>query len=153
MKKILERTHNLSAAQENDFNVFSQQELISTFSSTSEMLTVLLVAIASISLIVGGIGIMNIMYVSVKERTKEIGLRMAIGAKGKDILAQFLIESVIIGLLATVGVSLFIGWPVSITLYSIVISFLVCTITGVFFGWYPARKAAELEPISALRYE
>ena len=164
VKKILERTHNIAANQENNFNVFSQQELISTFSSTSEMLTILLVAIASISLIVGGIGIMNIMYVSVKERTKEIGLRMAIGAKGKDILAQFLIESVlisitggvvgvVIGLLATYVVKAFIGWPVSITFYSIVLSFLVCTITGVFFGWYPARKASDLEPITALRYE
>ena len=164
VKTILERTHNIAADQENNFNVFSQQELISTFSSTSEMLTILLVAIASISLIVGGIGIMNIMYVSVKERTKEIGLRMAIGAKGKDILAQFLIESVLIsitggvvgvmiGLLATYVVNTFIGWPVSITFYSIVLSFLVCTITGVFFGWYPARKASDLEPITALRYE
>ena len=164
VKTILERTHNIAADEENTFNVFSQQELISTFSSTSEMLTILLVAIASISLIVGGIGIMNIMYVSVKERTKEIGLRMAIGAKGKDILAQFLIESVlisitggvvgvVIGLLATYVVNAFIGWPVSITFYSIVLSFLVCTITGVFFGWYPARKASDLEPITALRYE
>ena len=164
VKTILERTHNIAADEENNFNVFSQQELISTFSSTSEMLTILLVAIASISLIVGGIGIMNIMYVSVKERTKEIGLRMSIGAKGKDILAQFLIESVlisitggvvgvVIGLLATYVVKAFIGWPVSITFYSIVLSFLVCTITGVFFGWYPARKASDLEPITALRYE
>lgn len=164
VKTILERTHNIAADEENNFNVFSQQELISTFSSTSEMLTILLVAIASISLIVGGIGIMNIMYVSVKERTKEIGLRMAIGAKGKDILAQFLIESVlisitggvvgvVIGLLATYVVKAFIGWPVSITFYSIVLSFLVCSITGVFFGWYPARKASDLEPITALRYE
>ena len=164
VKTILERTHNIAADEENNFNVFSQQELISTFSSTSEMLTILLVAIASISLIVGGIGIMNIMYVSVKERTKEIGLRMAIGAKDKDILAQFLIESVlisitggvvgvVIGLLATYVVKAFIGWPVSITFYSIVLSFLVCTITGVFFGWYPARKASDLEPITALRYE
>ena len=164
VKTILERTHNIAPEEENNFNVFSQQELISTFSSTSEMLTILLVAIASISLIVGGIGIMNIMYVSVKERTKEIGLRMAIGAKGKDILAQFLIESVLIsitggvvgvmiGLLATYVVNTFIGWPVSITFYSIVLSFLVCTVTGVFFGWYPARKASDLEPITALRYE
>ncbi|MDO5608703.1 MAG: ABC transporter permease [Capnocytophaga sp.] len=164
VKAILEETHHIAPDQANDFNVFSQQELITTFSSTSEMLTILLVAIASISLIVGGIGIMNIMYVSVKERTREIGLRMAIGAKGSDILMQFLIESVLIsitggvigvgiGLLATFVVSNFVGWPVSVTLFSIIVSFLVCTATGIFFGWYPARKAAELEPITALRYE
>lgn len=161
---IMEKQHNIKEGDDNDFNVSSQQEIISTFSSTSEMLTVLLVAIASISLIVGGIGIMNIMYVSVKERTKEIGLRMAIGAKGKDILLQFLIESVLIsitggilgvfiGLGATFAIKQFVGWPVSITMSSIVISFAVCTITGVFFGWYPARKAAQSDPINALRYE
>ena len=161
---IMEKQHNIKERGDNDFNVSSQQEIISTFSSTSEMLTVLLVAIASISLIVGGIGIMNIMYVSVKERTKEIGLRMAIGAKGKDILLQFLIESVLIsitggilgvfiGLGATFAIKQFAGWPVSITMSSIVISFAVCTITGVFFGWYPARKAAQYDPINALRYE
>ena len=161
---IMEKQHNIKEGDDNDFNVSSQQEIISTFSSTSEMLTVLLVAIASISLIVGGIGIMNIMYVSVKERTKEIGLRMAIGAKGKDILLQFLIESVLIsitggilgvfiGLGATFAIKQFAGWPVSITMSSIVISFAVCTITGVFFGWYPARKAAQYDPINALRYE
>lgn len=161
---IMEKQHNIKEGDDNDFNVSSQQEIISTFSSTSEMLTVLLVAIASISLIVGGIGIMNIMYVSVKERTKEIGLRMAIGAKGKDILLQFLIESVLIsitggilgvfiGLGASFAIKQFAGWPVSITMSSIVISFAVCTITGVFFGWYPARKAAQSDPISALRYE
>ena len=161
---IMEKQHNIKEGDDNDFNVSSQQEIISTFSSTSEMLTVLLVAIASISLIVGGIGIMNIMYVSVKERTKEIGLRMAIGAKGKDILLQFLIESVLIsitggilgvfiGLGATFAIKQFAGWPVSITMSSIVISFAVCTITGVFFGWYPARKAAQSHPINALRYE
>lgn len=161
---IMEKQHNIKEGDDNDFNVSSQQEIISTFSSTSEMLTVLLVAIASISLIVGGIGIMNIMYVSVKERTKEIGLRMAIGAKGKDILLQFLIESVLIsitggilgvfiGLGATFAIKQFAGWPVSITMSSIVISFAVCTITGVFFGWYPARKASQYDPINALRYE
>ena len=161
---IMEKQHNIKEGDDNDFNVSSQQEIISTFSSTSEMLTVLLVAIASISLIVGGIGIMNIMYVSVKERTKEIGLRMAIGAKGKDILLQFLIESVLIsitggilgvfiGLGATFAIKQFAGWPVSITMSSIVISFAVCTITGVFFGWYPARKAAQSDPINALRDE
>lgn len=161
---IMEKQHNIKEGDDNDFNVSSQQEIISTFSSTSEMLTELLVAIASISLIVGGIGIMNIMYVSVKERTKEIGLRMAIGAKGKDILLQFLIESVLIsitggilgvfiGLGATFAIKQFAGWPVSITMSSIVISFAVCTIIGVFFGWYPARKAAQSDPINALRYE
>lgn len=164
IKAIMEDQHKIKPNQENDFNVSSQQEIISTFSSTSEMLTVLLVAIASISLIVGGIGIMNIMYVSVKERTKEIGLRMAVGAKGNDILMQFLIESVLIsitggvlgvfiGLVATFCVKQFAGWPVSITMSSIVISFAVCTVTGVFFGWYPARKAAQADPINALRYE
>lgn len=164
IKLILEKQHKIAADEDNDFNVSSQQEIISMFSSTSEMLTILLVAIASISLIVGGIGIMNIMYVSVKERTKEIGLRMAIGAKDRAILMQFLIESVLIsitggvlgvliGLASTFGIQYFAGWPVSVTLISILISFAVCTITGMFFGWYPARKAAQLDPINALRYE
>ena len=164
IKTVMEKQHQSKSSEDNDFNVSSQQEIISMFSSTSEMLTLLLVAIASISLIVGGIGIMNIMYVSVKERTREIGLRMAIGAKDKDILMQFLIESVlisitggtlgvIIGLMATFGIKYFAGWPVHITLMSIGISFAVCTITGVFFGWYPARKAAQSDPINALRYE
>lgn len=161
---ILEKTHKIPEDQDNDFNVFSQQELITTFSSTSEMLTILLVAIASISLLVGGIGIMNIMYVSVKERTREIGLRMAIGATEGSILSQFLIESVLIsitggvlgvvlGLSAAYFVSAVIGWPVSVTVFSIIISFLVCTFTGIFFGYYPARKGAALDPIEALRYE
>lgn len=164
LSDILRSTHKISENDEDDFSVFSQQELITTFSSISEMLTLLLVAIASISLFVGGIGIMNIMYVSVKERTREIGLRMAVGARGIDILFQFLTEAILISITGgVIGVSLGIGimtlistlfnWPTIITLYSIILAFAVCAITGIFFGWYPARKAASLDPITALRYE
>jgi putative ABC transport system permease protein len=164
VSEILRKQHKLTENEEDDFHVRSMEELISTFSSTSEMLTILLVAIASISLLIGGIGIMNIMYVSVKERTKEIGLRMAVGGKGSDILMQFLIEAilisitggvlgVILGLGATVFIEKFLNWPTSVALYSIVISFAVCAITGIFFGWYPARKASALDPLTALRYE
>jgi putative ABC transport system permease protein len=161
---ILRTQHKLLDNEDDDFTVRSMEELISTFSSTSEMLTILLVAVASISLLIGGIGIMNIMYVSVKERTKEIGLRMAVGAKGSDILMQFLIEAilisitggvlgVILGLGATVFIEKFLNWPTSVAMYSIIISFAVCALTGIFFGWYPARKASALDPITALRYE
>jgi len=161
---ILRSQHKLAEGEEDDFHVRSMEELISTFSSTSEMLTILLVAVAGIYLLIGGIGIMNIMYVSVKERTKEIGLRMAVGGKGSDILMQFLIEAilisitggllgVILGLGSTVFIEKFLHWPTSVALYSIIISFAVCAITGIFFGWYPARKASALDPITALRYE
>lgn len=164
VQKILRTSHKLQKGTEDDFTVRTQAELISTFSSTSQILTVLLTVIASISLIVGGIGIMNIMYVSVTERTKEIGLRMALGARGNDILVQFLIEAimisitggiigVIIGVSATKLVTYFIHWPTLITNSSVLISFLVCFVTGVFFGYYPALKASRLDPIEALRYE
>ena len=123
-----------------------------------------LACIAGISLLVGGIGIMNIMYVSVTERTKEIGLRMSVGARSMDILAQFLIEAVLIsitgGILgiilgcgASAAVKYIAHWPVDIQTWSAVLSFAVCTVTGIFFGWYPARKASNLDPIDALRYE
>ena len=132
--------------------------------STSDMMTVLLACIAGISLLVGGIGIMNIMFVSVTERTREIGLRMSIGARGIDILSQFLIEAVIIsvtggiigiilGIISSWLVTVIAHWPVYIQIYSVILSFAVCTITGVFFGWYPAKKASSLDPIEAIRYE
>lgn len=156
--------HKLSDNAENDFTIRSQQELSEMMNSTSDMMTILLACIAGISLLVGGIGIMNIMYVSVTERTREIGLRMSIGARAIDILMQFLIEAIIIsvtggvigillGFLSTWLVNLIAHWPVSIQIYSVLLSFAVCTITGVFFGWYPARKASDLDPIEAIRYE
>ena len=170
--EILRRNHKLRDADEeldiagddDDFSIRSQEELASMMNTTTNMLTILLGAVAGISLIVGGIGIMNIMYVSVTERTREIGLRMSVGARGIDILNQFLIEAIllsvtggIIGVLLGVGVSYGINalakWPIYIQPWSIVMSFAVCTLTGVFFGWYPAKKAARLDPIEAIRYE
>lgn len=161
---ILRKQHKLKSTDPDDFTVRTQAELISTISSTSELLTVLLTAIAGISLLVGGIGIMNIMYVSVTERTKEIGLRMSIGARGIDILLQFLVEAifisitggvigVVLGIVAANLVTLLFSWPTLVSESSIVLSFLVCAITGVFFGYYPARNASRLDPIEALRYE
>lgn len=164
ISSILRRNHKLREMDEDDFNIRSQQELSTMMNSTSDMMTVLLACIAGISLLVGGIGIMNIMYVSVTERTREIGLRMSIGAKGRDILAQFLIEAIlisvtggVIGVVLGIGASwmvkLFAGWPVYVQLYSVILSFVVCTVTGIFFGWYPAQKASNLDPIEAIRYE
>ncbi len=161
---ILRQNHNIRPGEEDDFNIRSQEELSSMMSSTSDLMTVLLACIAGISLLVGGIGIMNIMYVSVTERTREIGLRMSIGAKGRHILWQFLIEAVIIsvvggiiGVLLGVGAAAAIkyiaGWPVFVQPYSVILSFAVCTVTGIFFGWYPAKKASNLDPIEAIRYE
>lgn len=164
IETILRREHKLQEDDENDFEVRSQAEMIQTFTSVSDMLTMLLGAIAGISLLVGGIGIMNIMYVSVTERTREIGLRMSVGGRGKDIMVQFLIEAVmlsviggILGILLGIGISYIaaalLSFPVVIMTRAIVLSFLVCSVIGIFFGWYPARKAANLNPIDALRYE
>lgn len=161
---ILRRQHGIRTDEDDDFQIRTQQELSSMLSTTTNLMTTLLACIAGISLVVGGIGIMNIMYVSVTERTKEIGLRMSVGARGIDILSQFLIEAIlisvtggIIGVLmgcgATFAVKWIAHWPVYIQIWSVVLSFLVCTFTGIFFGWYPAKKAANLDPIEALRYE
>ena len=162
--EILRRNHKLKDTDDDDFTIRSQQELSTMLTSTTDMMTVLLAAVAGISLLVGGIGIMNIMYVSVTERTREIGLRMSIGAKGIDILAQFLIESILIsvtggliGVVFGVGAALVVNgvahFPIYIQPWSVILSFAVCTVTGIFFGWYPAKKAAQLDPIEAIRYE
>lgn len=164
IEEILRQRHKIGVGDEDDFNVRSQKELISMMSSTTDMMTILLACIAGISLLVGGIGIMNIMYVSVTERTREIGLRMSIGAKGIDILMQFLIEAillsvtggiigVVIGISSAYLVKSILMWPIDIQIYTIILSFVVCSATGIFFGWYPAKKASDLDPIDALRYE
>ena len=170
ISEILRRNHKLkdatetTEADEDDFNIRSQEEISSMMNSTMSTITILLGSVAGISLLVGGIGIMNIMYVSVTERTREIGLRMSVGARGIDILNQFLIEAIllsvtggIIGVILGVSLSLSLNaFPhiaTQIEPWSIIMSFAVCTFTGVFFGWYPAKKAARLDPIEAIRYE
>jgi putative ABC transport system permease protein len=162
--QVLKERHRLGPSEDPDFSIRSQADIASAATATSGILTILLASIASISLLVGGIGIMNIMLVSVTERTREIGIRMGVGARGRDVLLQFLIEALLIsliggllgvglGILASNIITSLMNWPVTITLQSILLAFLFSTAIGIFFGWYPARKAASLNPIDALRYE
>ena len=164
IEEILRRTHKLKDSDENDFRIMSQSELMETLTSMMSIMTYLLGAIAAISLLVGGIGIMNIMFVSVTERTREIGLRMSIGGRSQDILKQFLVESIILSILGGIfgvilgyiiakGAGSLMDTKAYVQTQSVVLAFAVCFAIGVFFGWYPARKAASLNPIDALRYE
>jgi putative ABC transport system permease protein len=162
--QILRQRHNIVGDHDDDFTIHNQQEFTDASTATFRILTILIVSIASVSLLVGGIGIMNIMLVSVTERTREIGIRMAVGAHGKDILLQFLIEATslssmggIIGIILGIGVakliSIFAQWPTLVSPISIILSFMFSACVGIFFGFYPAKKAAALDPIEALRYE
>jgi putative ABC transport system permease protein len=164
ISSLLREKHKLAPSDDNDFTVRTQSDISNIFGTISRVMTILLASIAGISLLVGGIGIMNIMLVSVTERTREIGIRMAIGAKGRDVLIQFMIESIFIsfvggligialGITISESIAKFGGWPVVITPFSIFLAFIFSVTVGLFFGWYPARKAAALNPIDALRYE
>ena len=162
---ILRQNHKIAAGDEDDFHVRSQEELSSMMSTTTDLMTVLLACIAGISLLVGGIGIMNIMYVSVTERTREIGIRMAVGARASDVLQQFLIEAVLVCLVGgALGVALSLmiafilqlflpGWEIGFSPLALLTAFLCSTLTGVLFGWLPARNAARLDPVDALARE
>jgi putative ABC transport system permease protein len=161
---LLRQRHRIQPKQDNDFSVRNLTEIMATAEQSADVMSYLLGAIASISLIVGGIGIMNIMLVSVTERTREIGIRIAVGAKGRDILLQFLIESLVLSLIGgTVGIGIgvvgtlilssFTQWPTLFSMKAILLAFIFSGSVGVFFGFYPARKASMLNPIEALRYE